>query len=67
MEAAGYSSNSAIGQHAVFWKNDSAHPIVDLGVFGSDWSSLAYSLNDFGQIADPRLRWLHRRAAGFAL
>jgi uncharacterized membrane protein len=50
MEAAGYSSNSAIGQHAVFWKNDSAHTIIDLGVFGSDWSSLAYSLNDLGQV-----------------
>jgi uncharacterized membrane protein len=50
MEAAGYSSNSAIGQHAVFWKNDSAHTIVDLGVFGTDWSSLAYSLNDLGQV-----------------
>jgi uncharacterized membrane protein len=50
MEAAGYSSNSAIGQHAVFWKNDSAHTIVDLGVFGADWSSLAYSLNDLGQV-----------------
>jgi len=50
MEAAGYSSNSAIGQHAVFWKNDAAHTIVDLGVFGSDWTSLAYSLNDLGQV-----------------
>ena len=50
MEAAGYSSNSDIGQHAVFWKNDAAHTIVDLGVFGSDWSSLAYSLNDLGQV-----------------
>lgn len=50
MEAAGYSSNSAIGQHAVFWKNDAAHTIVDLGVFGSDWSSLAYSVNDLGQV-----------------
>jgi uncharacterized membrane protein len=50
MEAAGYSSNSAIGQHAVFWKNDAAHTIVDLGVFGSDWTSLAYGLNDLGQV-----------------
>jgi uncharacterized membrane protein len=50
LEAAGYSSNSAIGQHAVFWKNDAAHTIVDLGVFGSDWSSLANSLNDLGQV-----------------
>src|SRR3954469_1731676 len=50
LEAAGYSSNSAIGQRAVFWKNDAAHTIVDLGVFGSDWSSLANSLNDLGQV-----------------
>jgi uncharacterized membrane protein len=50
MEAAGYSTNSAIGQHAVFWKNDAAHTVVDLGVFGSDWSSLAYSVNDLGQV-----------------
>lgn len=50
MEAVGYSSNSAIGQRAVFWKNDAAHTIVDLGVFGSDWTSLAYSLNDLGQV-----------------
>jgi uncharacterized membrane protein len=35
MEAAGYCSNSAISQH---------------GVFGSDWTSLAYSLNDLGQV-----------------
>lgn len=51
MEATGYSSNSAIGQHAAFWKNDAAHSIIDLGVFGSDWSSLAYGINDLGQIA----------------
>jgi len=51
IQAAGYSSNSAIGQHAVFWNNDAAHSIVDLGVFGSDWSSLAYSINDLGQVA----------------
>lgn len=50
MQAAGYSGNSDIGQHAVFWNNDAAHTIVDLGVFGSDWTSLAYSLNDLGQI-----------------
>lgn len=50
LQAAGYSSNSAIGQHAVFWNNDAASTIVDLGVFGSDWSSLAYSLNDLGQV-----------------
>ncbi len=49
MEAAGYSSNSVISQHAVFWKNDAAHSIVDLGVYGSDWTSLAFGLNDLGQ------------------
>jgi uncharacterized membrane protein len=49
-EAAGYCTNDAIGQHAVFWKNDAAHTIVDLGVFGSDWSSIANSLNDLGQV-----------------
>jgi uncharacterized membrane protein len=51
MEATGDSSNSEIGQHAVFWKNDAAHSIVDLGVFGSDWSSYAYAINDLGQVA----------------
>ena len=50
MQAAGYSSNSAISQHAVFWNNDAAHTIVDLGVFGNDLTSLANSLNDLGQV-----------------
>lgn len=50
MQAAGYAMNSAIGQHAVFWNNDAAHSIVDLGVFGSDWSSIAFSVNDLGQV-----------------
>jgi len=50
LEAAGYVTNSTISQHATFWKNDAAHTIVDLGVFGSDWTSLAYSLNDLGQV-----------------
>ncbi len=49
-EAAGWAANSAIGQHAVFWKSDAAHSIVDLGVFGSDWTSVANSLNDLGQV-----------------
>jgi uncharacterized membrane protein len=49
-QAAGYCSNSAIGQHGVFWNNDTAHTIVDLGVFGSDWSSIANGLNDVGQV-----------------
>lgn len=50
MQAAGYCSNSEIGQHAVLWNNDATHSIVDLGVFGWDWSSLAYGLNDLGQV-----------------
>lgn len=50
MQAAGYCSTREIGQHAAFWNNDAAHTIVDLGVFGSDWSSYAYSLNDLGQV-----------------
>ncbi|MFL6530343.1 MAG: hypothetical protein ACJ8KX_07720 [Chthoniobacterales bacterium] len=50
LEAAGYVSNSAIGQHATFWQNDAAHTVVDLGVYGADWSSLANSLNDLGQV-----------------
>jgi uncharacterized membrane protein len=49
-QAAGWSANSAIGQHAVLWNNDATHSIVDLGVFGSDWSSVANSLNDLGQV-----------------
>ena len=49
-EAAGWAADSAIGQHAAFWKGDAAHTIVDLGVFGSDWSSVANSLNDLGQV-----------------
>jgi uncharacterized membrane protein len=50
MQAAGYSSNSVISQHAVLWNNDAAHSIVDLGVFGSDWTSLAFGINDLGQV-----------------
>ena len=49
-EAAGYANNAAISQHAVFWKNDAAHTIVDLGVFGYDWTSIANGLNDLGQV-----------------
>ncbi|MFL6588985.1 MAG: hypothetical protein ACJ8M4_02300 [Chthoniobacterales bacterium] len=50
LEAAGWATNSQIGQHAAFWKNDAAHTIIDLGVFGSDSSSVANSLNDLGQV-----------------
>ena len=49
-QAAGYQSGDLIGQHAVFWNNDAAHSIVDLGVFGSDWSSIAWGMNDLGQV-----------------
>lgn len=49
-QAAGYASNDQIGQHAVLWNNDAAHSIVDLGVVPGDWSSLAYGMNDFGQV-----------------
>jgi uncharacterized membrane protein len=49
-QAAGYQSGDVIGQHAVMWNNDSSHTIVDLGVFPGDWSSLAYGINDLGQV-----------------
>ena len=49
-QAAGYQSGDLIGQHAVFWNNDAAHTIVDLGVFGADWSSIAWGMNDLGQV-----------------
>ena len=49
-QVAGYAQNEIIGQHACFWNNDAAHTIVDLGVFPGDWSSLAYGMNDFGQV-----------------
>jgi uncharacterized membrane protein len=49
-QAAGYVSNSTIGQHATFWNNDGSHSIVDLGVFEYDWSSLALAINDLGQV-----------------
>ncbi|HEX3097825.1 MAG TPA: hypothetical protein VHQ02_08910 [Usitatibacter sp.] len=48
-QAAGYGQNDQIGQHAVFWNNDAKHSIVDLGVFGSDLSSLGLGINDAGQ------------------
>ncbi|WP_088279165.1 hypothetical protein [Ideonella sp. A 288] len=49
-QAAGYASNDQIGQHAAFWNNNAAHSIVDLGVYPGDWSSLAWGLNDLGQV-----------------
>lgn len=49
-QAVGYGTGAQIGQHAVFWNNDAAHSIVDLGVYGYDWSSLAYDINDLGEV-----------------
>ncbi len=50
-QAAGYAANEVIGQHACFWNNDAAHSIVDLGTYPGDWSSLAWGMNDLGQVA----------------
>mgnify|MGYP001567982579 CR=1 FL=1 len=50
-QASGYAANEAIGQHACFWNNDATHSIVDIGVFGGDWSSVAFGMNDLGQVA----------------
>jgi probable HAF family extracellular repeat protein len=49
-QAAGYAQNDQIGHHAAFWNNDATHSIVDLGVFESDWGSIAYGISDVGQI-----------------
>jgi len=51
-QGAGYAQNDQItgGQHAVFWNNDAAHSIVDLGVVPGDWASWAYGMNDLGQV-----------------
>jgi len=49
-QATGWATNDQIGQHGAFWNNDAAHTIVDLGVFPSDWSSLAWGINDLGQV-----------------
>jgi uncharacterized membrane protein len=49
-QAAGYGQTDQLtGQHAVFWKSDAAHSIVDLGTLPGDWSSIAWGLNDAGQ------------------
>lgn len=50
LEAAGWCTSADGGQHAAFWKSDAAHTAVDLGVYGSDWTSYASSLNDLGQV-----------------
>jgi uncharacterized membrane protein len=49
-QAAGYATNDQIGQHAVFWNADQARSIVDLGTVDGDGTSLAFGLNDLGQV-----------------
>jgi uncharacterized membrane protein len=49
-QAAGWAANDIIGQHACFWMNDAKHTIVDLGTYPGDWSSLAWGMNDLGQV-----------------
>jgi uncharacterized membrane protein len=49
-QAAGWAVNDIIGQHAAFWNNDAAHSVVDLGTFPGDWSSIAWGMNDLGQV-----------------
>ena len=49
-QAAGYAMNDVIGEHAVLWNSDSAHSIVDLGVYPGDWSSFAWAMNDLGHV-----------------
>ena len=49
-QAAGYATNDQIGQHAAFWNADAGRSVVDLGTHPGDWSSLAWGLNDLGQV-----------------
>ena len=49
-QAAGWATNDVIGQHAAFWNSDPAHTIVDLGTLPGDWSSIAWGMNDLGQV-----------------
>ncbi|MHA3771097.1 hypothetical protein ACXR0O_06105 [Verrucomicrobiota bacterium sgz303538] len=49
-QGAGWVMNEVIGQHAAMWNSDAAHSLVDLGTYPGDWSSVANSLNDFGQV-----------------
>lgn len=49
-QAAGYATNEVIGQHAAFWNNDAAHSLVDLGTLPGDWSSIAWGINDLGEV-----------------
>ena len=49
-QAAGYAVNDVIGQQAAFWNNDAARSIRDLGTLPGDWSSLAWGMNDLGEV-----------------
>lgn len=49
-EAAGYATTDQIGQHAVLWKNDAAHTIVDLGTVLDGYLATANGMNDVGHI-----------------
>lgn len=49
MQATGW-TDSPNGGRAVMWNNDAAHSIINLGVFGDDWTSEAYAINDIGQV-----------------
>lgn len=50
MQMAGYAQTDQVGTRAVFWNNDVAHTIVDLGTLPDDWFSEAKGLNDLEQI-----------------
>jgi len=49
-QAAGWAANDIISQHACFWNNDAKHSIVDLGTLPGDWTSIAWGMNDLGQV-----------------
>lgn len=55
LQAAGWVGNSTFGQHAAFWNNDAAHTLVDLGTLPGSWTSLAYGINDLGQVVGESL------------
>jgi hypothetical protein len=61
-QAAGWAVNDIIGQQASFWNNDAAHSIVQLGAFPGDWSSIAWGMNDLGQVVGKVIR--RRQPAG---
>jgi uncharacterized membrane protein len=49
-QAAGYAENEVVGQHACFWNNDTSHSIADLGTLPGDLNSIAYGMNNWGQV-----------------